>query len=191
MGNDLEIQTVKATNNFTIPRADNTTLFRPPYKIQGRPRRITKERVRLRYIRGSLKDNELFDNDFRPKAINKKIRKIWKWIDGQERTRKSFEGISLSKISDKEYYVYEGVRRISALKHLGWEVIDVSVADFSYLRHNSSYPRNYYKPQQFNHYRSDGTENKPRGEINTDTIQIFAPRMTKPSDIQVDAKKRK
>lgn len=191
MSDDQEIETVKANNNFFIPRADNTTLFKPPYKIQGRPRRITKERVRLKYIRGSIKDNELFDRDFRPKAINKKIRKIWKWIAGQERTRKSFEGISLSKISEKEYYVYEGIRRISALKHLGWEVIDVSVADFSYLKYNAPYPRTTSRPRQFNNYKPNEVESKPNNEISSDTIQIFAPRMTKPSEIQVDSKKRK
>lgn len=178
--NNEEEQESGREKSFTIPQADSSTLMTPPYKIEGRPPRVMKERVNLRDIKGSLKENELFDRFFRPKIINKKIKRIWKWIAGQQKSRKTFDGISLTKISNREYYVFEGTRRISALKHLGWRQIDVIVADFSHLR-TGKLPV-YRKQRGYRRQDRDSSYNDSR---------YFSPKSRRPSSIQTDEKKKR
>jgi hypothetical protein len=179
INNDEEVEPAQEID-YTIPQADSSTLMTPPYKIEGRPPRVMKERVNLRDIKGSLKENELFDRFFRPKIINKKIKRIWKWIAGQQKSRKTFEGISLTKISSREYYVFEGTRRISALKHLGWRQIDVIVADFSHLK-TGKLPV-YRKPRGYDRQSRESNYNDSR---------YFSPRSRRPSNIQTDEKKKR
>ena len=172
---NFELEDDTREKAYIIPQADSSTLMYPPYKVSGRPPRVMKERVRLRDIKGSLRDNQLFDRFFRPKVVNKKIRKIWEWIANQQKSRRTFGGISLTKISNHEYYVYEGIRRVSSLKHLGWREIDVLVADFTPLRtgkppvysQNRSYKK--FKKQPIKSYKM---------------VQIFAPKVQKPSEIK-------
>ena len=171
---------VEEKQEIKIPQADSSILMTPPMKIEGRPPRINKERVQLRDIKGSFRDNQLFDRFFRPKIINKRIRRIYEWIAEQQRTRRSFNGISLTKLSDREYYVYEGVRRVSALKNLGWREIDVGVADFSYLKTGHG-PR-----------RPPGTIRRQGPEERTGSRpgEFFAPpRIGKPSEIKTDPRR--
>ena len=170
--------------SFSIPQADSSVLMTPPYKIDGKPPRVMKERIQLRDIKGSLKENELFDRFFRPKLVNKKIRKIWGWIATQQKSRKTFDGISLTKISSREYYVYEGIRRVSALKHLGWRQIDAIVADFSHLktgRQPEYRNRSNYRRSNSQSYSNDQNRNS----------SYFSPRSRKPSGIQTDERKKR
>ena len=171
----FEIEEDSREKTYIIPQADSSTLMYPPFKISGRPPRVMKERVRLRDIKGSLRDNQLFDRFFRPKVVNKKIRKIWEWIANQQRSRRSFGSISLTKISNHEYYVYEGVRRVSALKHLGWREIDVLVADFTHLK--TGRPPVYSNKKNYKKF-------KKRPIKRYKMVQIFAPKINKPSEIK-------
>lgn len=164
-----------------IPQADSSTLMSPPYKVEGRPPRVMKERVNLRDIKGSIKENDLFDRFFRPKIVNKKIRRIWAWIGEQQKSRKTFEGISLTKISKREYYVFEGIRRVSALKHHGWRHIDVIVADFSHLK--TGRPPVYRKSRHYRNYGDRGSNNRNN--------RFNSPRSRRPSNIQTDERKKR
>ena len=86
-----------------------------------------------------------------------------------------------TSISNREYYVFEGIRRISALKHLGWKEIDAIVADFSHLK--TGRPPVYRKPRN---YRNDDR----RSNYGSDSRQ-YSQRPRRPSNIQTDERKKR
>lgn len=119
-----------------IPKADYSEVKKPPINLRIHNTKIIKEVVALDDIKGLAFNNYQLDDHFVPKSEfnNKKYRKVWKWVQNYPMSKEStFNGksVTLAKVKNNEYYVLEGVRRISALKFSDFEKIDAHIIDYT------------------------------------------------------------
>ena len=93
------------------------------------------ELVQLCNIKGTLYHYDKIDSDFKPKRlyVNKRFRKVWKWIQTNINNNENIifpTDILLLKLTDEDYFVIEGLRRVICLKHSKIKVITALVLDY-------------------------------------------------------------
>ena len=124
-----------------IPIADETNGLAPPLNLRfhiTEESELKLENVPVDKIVGTTVNAHLIDSNFRPKKvfINKKFRKVWKWIQNNPNNRSNnefifnSESIVLAKVKDDEYYIIEGLRRLVALKHSNFVHIYAQTIDY-------------------------------------------------------------
>ena len=121
-----------------IPITDSGHGLQPPFNIRiqyNDKSDLIKETVSLNMIKGTVTDQHLIDSEFHPKRsfVNKRFRKVWTWIQSNPNNNENVilpSTIVLAKITDKDYYVVEGLRRVVALKFSNIKAISVFVIDY-------------------------------------------------------------
>ena len=112
--------------------------IQPPFNIRiqfNDNSNLAKETINLSQIKGTSAEHHLIDSNFKPKQefINKRFRKVWKWIQNNPNNNENVifpSKIVLAKITDDDYYVVEGLRRVIALKYSNIKTITVYVLDY-------------------------------------------------------------
>ncbi len=121
-----------------IPIAESGHGQQPPFNIRiqyNDKSALTKETVSLNMIKGTVSDSHLIDSNFQPKSgfINKRFRKTWAWIHLNPNNNENVifpSTIVLAKITDKDYYVVDGLRRVIALKFSNIKAVSALVIDY-------------------------------------------------------------
>lgn len=106
---------------------------RPPLALRAR-KEAELGIVAVSDVVGVVRNPHWVDDEFRPKrrVVNKRLRKVWRWISGQSPDRKDYHSntMVLARV-DERYYVVEGLRRMIALKQLRPEAeVRVQVLDY-------------------------------------------------------------
>ena len=118
-----------------IPKSDLTELKKPPINLRIHNTKVIEEKIEIKNIVGLAFEQNLLDDKFRPKSKfnNKKYRKVWKWIHGNPLPDDTFvsKSITLAKIGANEYYVIEGIRRVSALKQSKFKFLKSQIIDYT------------------------------------------------------------
>lgn len=125
-------------NMPSIPVVDSGHALTPKFHLRVQiddNSELTKEIVNLDLIKGTVKNAESIDENFNPKShfANKKMRKVWKWILLHPNNNENVifqTDIILAKITNDEFYVIEGMRRIVALKKSDVKVISAFIIDY-------------------------------------------------------------
>ena len=121
-----------------IPIAESGYGQQPPFNIRiqyNDKSNLIKETVSLNMIKGTVSDHHLIDSDFQPKRafINKRFRKTWSWVHLNPNNNENVifpSTIILAKITEKDYYVVEGLRRVIALKFSNIKAVSALVIDY-------------------------------------------------------------
>lgn len=121
-----------------IPIAHSGRGIQPPFNIRiqfNNKTNLIKETIPLTKIKGTAIKNQLIDSEFKPfrEFVNKRFRKVWKWIHNNPNNDEHVifpSNIVLAKITDEDYYVVKGLRRIIALKHSNFKTLSVLVIDY-------------------------------------------------------------
>ena len=135
----IHIRSIKELNNIpVIPIAESGHGLQPPFnmRIQFNDKStFTKETVNLNKIKGTVSDHHLIDPDFRPKRefVNKRFRKVWQWVHNNPNNNENVilpSTIILAKITEEDFYVVEGLRRVIALKFSNVKTVTALVVDY-------------------------------------------------------------
>jgi len=107
----------------------------------------TLEIVKLCNIKGTLYHYDEIDINFRPKRtyVNKRFRKVWKWIKNNSNNNEDIifpTTIVLLKLTDEDYFVIEGLRRVICLKHSKIKVITAQILTYEKNCRNFIYSGN-------------------------------------------------
>ena len=121
-----------------IPIAESGHGLIPPFNIRiqyNNRSTFFKETINLDKIKGTVSNNHLIDSNFHPKRefINKRFRKVWRWIQNNPNNNENIiypSSIVLAKITDNDYYVVDGLRRVVALKFSNIKTVTALVMDY-------------------------------------------------------------
>jgi hypothetical protein len=144
--NLLDLQNIQK-NNYennlvnlppVIPVGNSSNGLVPPFNIRVQLTNnlpLIKETIYLNKVKGTTSDSHLIDSEFRPKRefINKRFRKVWKWIQCNPNNEEHVifpSNIILVKITDDDYYVVQGLRRVVTLKHSNIKTISALIVDY-------------------------------------------------------------
>ncbi|MHA2362473.1 MAG: hypothetical protein ACXAC7_00850 [Candidatus Hodarchaeales archaeon] len=129
-----EIKERKAIIPPKIPISQNSLGKRPEINLQIKTGNNEKDIVKLNHVVGVVNNSHKIDADFRPKSsfVNKRFRKVWRWIHSQPKSRKNFDSdtIHLARLDENVYYVIGGLRRVCALKHAEFSDLVANVFDY-------------------------------------------------------------
>ena len=122
-----------------IPIAESGHGLQPPFNIRiqyTNKSNLVKETINLSKIKGVTSNKIHFiDSDFKPKRefVNKRFRKVWKWIQHNPNNNENVifpSSVLVAKITDEDYYVVQGLRRVISLKHSNIQTITALVIDY-------------------------------------------------------------
>ncbi len=121
-----------------IPIVDSGRGLNPKFNIRiiiTEQTVFEREIVNLEKIKGTVNNSESIDQNFNPKRhfINKRFRKVWRWILLHPNNNENIifpTDIILAKITNEEYYVVEGLRRVVALKKSDIKTISALILDY-------------------------------------------------------------
>ena len=131
----------KKNLNTSIPSiktVDQGTGLVPPFDLKINfitNSKLKKEIINLKTIRGTIFQSNEIDRNFNPKKtfVNKRFRKVWKWIQASPINNENVifpTDIVLIKLTNEDYFVIEGLRRIVCLKHSKIKSITAFVLDY-------------------------------------------------------------
>ncbi len=121
-----------------IPIAESGHGLQPPFNIRiqfNEKSTFIKETINLNKIKGTISDYHLIDSDFHPKRefVNKRFRKVWQWVQNNPNNNENVilpSNIILAKITENDYFVVEGLRRVIALKFSNIKTVTALVMDY-------------------------------------------------------------
>lgn len=150
-----EVQSAKGIHSFTkvekesllgkktvppiIPVVESGQGIQPPYNIRiqyNEKTPLTKENINLNKIKGTVIKAHLIDDSFRPKRefVNKRFRKVWRWIQNNPNLNNENiifpTEVIVAKLTEEDYFVVRGLRRIVTLKHSNIQTISANVIDY-------------------------------------------------------------
>ena len=138
---DYELSTLNHVSQSTnislpeIPIADLSDSKKPPINLRIHNTKKSLEIVKIQDIVGIAFENAILDSEFKPKHKfrNKAYRKVWKWVHQNPTDKTTFDSqtITLAKVKENNYYVMEGIRRVSALKFSRFESVKAEVIDYT------------------------------------------------------------
>ena len=121
-----------------IPIVESGQCPQPPFNIRiqyNNRTALMKENINLSKIKGTTAKAHLIDSDFKPKRefVNKRFRKVWRWIQLNPNNDENIifpSNVIVAKITDDDYYVVQGLRRVVALKNSNIHTISAMVIDY-------------------------------------------------------------